>query len=205
MRTPQEDWELQRCPASILRRVKIVGGSRRIGKMCTFDATTPALRCSSGLMSSRIQMPRPCVPMTRSFSRGWILISSTGTVGRPLCSRTQLARHRPTRRPRFRSPRRAGSRCSRMLRQRTHRADGEAVRDPDPVLPEVVASVDIRVEVVVAMVVERNEDRTGRAVRSHDARHVAVGREFIHTLRNVGSMSRRRPGSPEGGPSSAPV
>ncbi len=37
--------------------------------------------CDSGEMSSRIQIDRPCVPATRSCSRGWMARSSTGTVG----------------------------------------------------------------------------------------------------------------------------
>src|SRR4030042_1304683 len=33
-------------------------------------------------MSSRIQTPRPCVPMIKAFSRGWTAMSWTATVGR---------------------------------------------------------------------------------------------------------------------------
>ena len=42
-------------------------------------------------MSSRTQKPRPWVPSTRSFSRGWMTMSCTGTVGRLLPSGSQLA------------------------------------------------------------------------------------------------------------------
>ena len=33
-------------------------------------------------MSSSTQIDRPCVPKIKSLSRGWIRMSSTGTVGR---------------------------------------------------------------------------------------------------------------------------
>ena len=44
-------------------------------------ASVAGVSCRSGVMSSMIQIPRPCVAITRSLSRGWIARSRTATPG----------------------------------------------------------------------------------------------------------------------------
>jgi photosystem II stability/assembly factor-like uncharacterized protein len=57
----------------------------RVEKTCAGCVSTSSDSSSMTLMSSSIQMPRPCVPMTRSFSRGCTTMSCTATVGRLRC------------------------------------------------------------------------------------------------------------------------
>ena len=64
--------------------------SAGFGSKSTGSAAVKRRVCCSGAMSA-IQMLRPCVPAISSRSRGWIFRSCTGTVGRPVMKRVQLA------------------------------------------------------------------------------------------------------------------
>src|SRR5450830_1022907 len=63
-----------------------VCGSNR----CASAASTVGVSCCNGVMSA-IHRLRPCVAAISSWSRGWICRSYTGTVGRPLMKRVQVA------------------------------------------------------------------------------------------------------------------
>src|SRR5205814_5185145 len=63
-----------------LRRCQVVDA--RSAKNVRGDPATLASTFSMGVRSSSTQIDRPCVASTRSFSRDWISMSSTGTVGR---------------------------------------------------------------------------------------------------------------------------
>src|SRR6516225_8714197 len=63
----------------------------RGGKKVKSDAATEEFIFSMGVRSSKIQMERPWVPRTRSFSRDWSSMSSTGTVGKLFLNAVQLA------------------------------------------------------------------------------------------------------------------
>src|SRR5258708_31049456 len=54
----------------------------RGGKNVRGDIATLESIFSIGVRSSNTQIDRPCVARTRSFSRAWISMSSTGTVGK---------------------------------------------------------------------------------------------------------------------------
>ena len=62
-------------------------GGTRNASVCIASGVS----ASSDEMLSSTQMLRPCVPTIRSFSRGWIRMSSTGTVGMFSVSGDQLA------------------------------------------------------------------------------------------------------------------
>jgi len=55
-------------------------------------AAVAAETARSGVMSSRIQIARPWVPITRSRSRGWIFSAIIEVVGRPFFHGVQCAR-----------------------------------------------------------------------------------------------------------------
>ncbi len=59
----------------------------RTSKRCASLVVIASVICCSGVMSSMIQMLRPCVPRTRSLSRGCTRTSSTRTEGRPVMNR----------------------------------------------------------------------------------------------------------------------
>src|SRR5688572_27864441 len=56
----------------------------RTSNRCASLVVVMSASCCRAEMSSTIQMLRPCVPSTRSLSRGCTTTSSTRTVGRPL-------------------------------------------------------------------------------------------------------------------------
>ena len=53
--------------------------------------TASAFNCRSGVMSSRIQKPRPYVAMTRSLNRSCTTIQYTGACGRLFCMGCQFS------------------------------------------------------------------------------------------------------------------
>src|SRR6202048_2709819 len=61
------------------------------GKNVTSLFHTLASIFSIGVISSKIHIERPWVASTRSFSRAWIWISSTGTVGKLFFRAVQFA------------------------------------------------------------------------------------------------------------------
>ncbi len=52
------------------------------GMIATGFASVSFVSVRSGVRSSTIQMPRPCVATTRASSRGWIARSRTATLGK---------------------------------------------------------------------------------------------------------------------------
>src|SRR5258708_15778921 len=63
----------------------------RGGKNVRADADTFESIFSIGVRSSNTQIDRPCVARTKSFSRAWISMSSTGTVGKLFFRPVQFA------------------------------------------------------------------------------------------------------------------
>ncbi len=143
--------------------------------------------CCSGVMSSRIQMLRPCVATIMSLSRGWMMISWIGTVGRLDLTRVHLPpRSGLTNSPNS-EPGIEHARVLRILRHRHHRvALRNALADRAEVVAAVDAGVDVGAHVVGAMVVEGRVDHVDVVRRGGQARHVRVLRHARELAGDVG-------------------
>ena len=125
---------------------------------------------------SPMKMPRPYVPSTRSFSRGWTVRSCTGTVGRFAFRRVQRAAA-SMRYPHAEIvPDDQQVRVLAILHDDVDRRRDEVRRDRRPRLAEVGRPIQKRPEVVVAEAVLRDERRARVVRRGEHAADVAIGR-----------------------------
>ena len=146
---------------------------------------TASVICCSGVMSSMIQMLRPCVPTMRSLSRGCTRMSSMRT-GRQ-------AGHEPL--PVLAAGQRDVERVLgaeieevavlRILLDHVDVALGQVGGDRGPRLPEVARHEHVGLVVVGAMAVERDVARAGIECRRLDARHVRLGRHALDVVDDV--------------------
>ena len=149
---------------------------------------------------SAIQIPRPCVAAMISWSRGWMRRSCTGTVGKP--GHEALPRlpavHRDVRAD-------VGAEeeqvlVDEILPDHVHvvrSADGQVRRDRREGLAEIVRHEDVRLEVAVAMVVVRHEERHRIVRRRLDARDVRPGRNAGDVRRQLLPRAAVVPRDPE--------
>ena len=148
-----------------------------------FISSSPS--CSSGVMSSMIQMLRPCVPTIRSCSRGWTMMSSMRTVGRPVVKRFHSFPPIERDVDRVFRAEEQEALVARILGDHVDVAIGQVARNRRPRFAEIARDEHVRLHVVGAMAVERHVTGPGVEMRRLDARDVRLLRHARHPIDDV--------------------